>query len=67
MALSGRKRGITICIDGDLRSINLEKNIASVNIEKSGQAIDPYGTLNRIFKKSPIVEPTDFRFLYPKI
>ena len=47
--------------------MNLEKNIASISIEKSGQAIDPYGTLNRIFKKSPIVEPTDFSFLYPKI
>ena len=39
-----------IIITGKLRSVKSEKYIASVNIEKSGPTIDPWGTLRKKFK-----------------
>ena len=59
-----RGSGVIIYIAEELRSINLEKHITSVNIGKSRPAIDPCGTPNRIFKYSLNAEPTSaFCFL----
>ena len=49
MLLSGSKRGVIVCITGELTSINLEKHFASANIEKNDSAIDPRRTPNSIF------------------
>ena len=50
MVPSGSKRGVKIYIAGHLRSISLEKHIASLNVcgTKSGPAIGACGTPNNI-------------------